>query len=111
MGFNLARRRHQAELMDQPGLDPTLHQAALRGLERINWFSRSARIVWQEIRSLARLDPTRTWKVLDVASGGGDVALAVARQARRERLSLGLCGVDVSPTAIQHAQRQAAEAD
>ena len=104
---DLSHRHHQAELMDAPGLDPGSHRAALRGLDRINWFSRSADIVWKPIRSLIATEPQRTWKILDVASGGGGVAVTLAKRARSERVTIEILGVDVSTTAANHAQANA----
>jgi hypothetical protein len=65
-------RRLQPELMDQPGLDPARHRQALRGLRRINFWSRSAGILWPALAGLARA-AQRPLRVLDQATGGGDV--------------------------------------
>src|SRR5207248_3643048 len=51
----LRRRRLRPEWMDQPGLDEGQHRQALRGLERINRLSGSARILWPPLARLARL--------------------------------------------------------
>lgn len=91
--------------MDQPGLDIALHRQALRGLQRINWLSRSASILWPPIRNLATTD--RPCRVLDVASGGGDVVLSLARRCRAQRLNVEFTGVDISATAVEHARRNA----
>ena len=77
------RDRHlQPELMDQPDLDASRHLQALAALRRVNWLSRTAAIVWSAIRPLARSQADRPLRVLDVASGGGDVTLGVWRRAR-----------------------------
>ena len=49
----IPKRRVEAELMDQPGLDPAFHVEALRGLQRINAVSRGATILWSPIAELA----------------------------------------------------------
>jgi 2-polyprenyl-3-methyl-5-hydroxy-6-metoxy-1,4-benzoquinol methylase len=94
--------------MDEPGLDPSRHQHALRGLATINFFSSSAGILWPEIRRLAKVRQRNSLRVLDVASGGGDVSIALWRRARRAGLKLETQGLDISPTAIEVAT-QAAE--
>jgi 2-polyprenyl-3-methyl-5-hydroxy-6-metoxy-1,4-benzoquinol methylase len=48
--------------------------------------------------------------VLDVASGGGDVLLALHRLARRGGLDMRLAGCDVQPRAVEHARRRAEQA-
>ena len=95
------------ELMDDPALDPAQHIRALRGLERINRVSRSARLLWGPIRSLAREAATPV-RVLDIATGGGDVPMRLWAFSRREGLPVRVDGCDRSPTAVKHARRAAA---
>lgn len=112
--LDLRTRRRQPELMDQPGLDPTEHRLALDALRRVNAFSLGSRAIWPEVRAFcrrrgagARREPVR---LLDVASGGGDFAVRIARRARREGLSLQVSGCDVSAFAVEHASEQARRA-
>jgi SAM-dependent methyltransferase len=106
LGQRLDRRERLPEVMDQPGLDSVRHHAALRGLARINRLSRSADIFWPHLAALSTQRPTR---VLDLASGGGDVTLAIWRRARRAGLPLHIDGCDVSPTAIAFAAQRGVE--
>ena len=108
---NLARRHRVPELMDQPGLDAREHARALRGLRRINVLSRSSAILWPAIARLARDRPGPPIRVLDLASGGGDVAIGLARRAARARLNVQVVGCDISSQAIDHARRQAEARD
>ena len=101
-------RQREPELMDQPGLGEPLHCAALAGLGRINRFSGSGRILWK--RSNAGLRPTRPHlRLLDLASGGGDVAIDVARRAARAGARVLVDGCDVSPFAVRDATARASE--
>jgi 2-polyprenyl-3-methyl-5-hydroxy-6-metoxy-1,4-benzoquinol methylase len=95
--------------MDQPGLDAGEHANALLGLARINRLSRSDAILWPAIERLARASQGRPIRVLDVASGGGDVPIALAKRARRAGLTVEIEGCDVSPEAVRYAHRQAEE--
>jgi 2-polyprenyl-3-methyl-5-hydroxy-6-metoxy-1,4-benzoquinol methylase len=97
----------EPELMDQPGLSPALHQRALDGLARINRLSRSADTIWKSVRQIVSTNPHRTWRVLDVASGGGDIPTAIAGRARANRLPITVHGIDVSPFAVEYAQKRA----
>ena len=108
-GFaTLGTRNRQPELMDQPGLDETLHRHALRSLARVNWISGTSGILWGPIRKLAHeLPPDQRLRVLDVACGGGDVAIGLARRARRARIGVEIDGCDISDVAIEHARRAA----
>ncbi len=106
---NLERRHRQPEIMDLPDLEPHRHTAALRGLARINWWSGSARILWPSILILARRIPG-TLRMLDVATGGGDVPIRLWQKARRAGLSLEVVGCDRSSFAVEYAKEQAQQA-
>jgi SAM-dependent methyltransferase len=95
--------------MDQPGLEEGLHRGALAGLRRINRFSGTGRIVWKAVESLVVTNPSRAWRVLDLASGGGDVAIDVARRAARAGARVLVDGCDVSPFAVRYATARATE--
>jgi SAM-dependent methyltransferase len=96
--------------MDQPGLDPSRHVHALQGLARINFWSGSAGILWPPLKALARRLGTSRLRVLDIASGAGDVPLRLWRRARRAGLDLQIEGCDISPVAVEHAHAAADQA-
>lgn len=109
---SVAQRRLVPEVMDDPELDPALHTAALRGLGRINRVSRSAAMLWPAIvrAYLIQRDEkklTRPFRVLDLACGGGDVGLALARKGARLGVAIEFVGADVSPVALDFARQQA----
>ncbi len=105
MGW-LSKRQLQAELMDQPDLDPAQHRAALAGLARINWWSFSASILWPRLVELANRSPTQI-RILDVATGSGDVPIRLFRRAHRAGISMTIEGCDLSPFAIEQARENA----
>ncbi len=106
----LRQRRRRPEIMDQPDLNPARHIEALRGLARINFFSHSSGILWPELAALARSTAPHVPRVLDVATGGGDVPIRLWHRARRAGLELHLEGCDISPVALDYARRRAADA-
>ncbi len=109
--MSLIRQRcRRPEIMDQPDLNPERHVHALRDLARINVLSHSAGILWPELAGLARSAAPHVLRVLDVATGGGDVPIRLWRRARRAKLDLHLEGCDISPVALEHARARAAEA-
>ena len=94
------------ELMDDPSLDAGEHLEALHALGRINTLSRTAAQLAAGIRRLvgdAAVTPVAV-RVVDVACGGGDVTVDLAR-----RLGLGwhVTGIDVSARAVDRAARLA----
>jgi SAM-dependent methyltransferase len=102
-------RRSRPELMDEPGLDPLRHAQALRALARVNRLSLTSSRVWASLHRVRR-DTNRPLRVLDVACGGGDVAVALARRAKRAGVALEVHGCDVSDFAVGHARERAEEA-
>ena len=83
---------------------------AARCLGRINWLSGSDRILWKPLKKLALGNKNRPLRVLDVATGGGDVPIKLWRRARAAGLNLDVSGVDISPTALQFARQRAEQA-
>ncbi|MCE9545680.1 MAG: methyltransferase domain-containing protein [Planctomycetia bacterium] len=106
---DFSQRQVQPEVMDQPGLDADRHRRALAGLRRINSISASARIIWPAILKLARAN-SDSLRVLDVASGGGDVPIALCQLAHQQRVRLTMVGCDLSPVAVEYAARAAQHA-
>jgi 2-polyprenyl-3-methyl-5-hydroxy-6-metoxy-1,4-benzoquinol methylase len=93
--------------MDRADLDPDQHRNALRGLQRINWVSGSAGILWPSIYQLAAQANGEPLRVLDVACGAGDLSIALFRRAARAGFSLRLEATDISSRALEHAQKRA----
>lgn len=98
--------------MDSPAIDPAEHRGALRGLARLNRLSGAAGILWPELRSFAR----ERWRppnggapirVLDVATGSGDIPVALALAARAEGFALEWHALDASPLAAAEASARA----
>jgi 2-polyprenyl-3-methyl-5-hydroxy-6-metoxy-1,4-benzoquinol methylase len=107
MPASLQHRDRQPELMDQPGLDERQHRQALGGLSRVNWLSRTSGMLWRRVQQLVWERGLSSLRVLDVACGGGDVGIGLARAAHRTGLTLQLTGCDISTVAIQCAREQA----
>jgi 2-polyprenyl-3-methyl-5-hydroxy-6-metoxy-1,4-benzoquinol methylase len=100
-------RRLVPEIMDQPGLGPLEHGQALAGLERINSWSAVTATIWHHIRPLLEETPDSPLRVLDVASGGGDIAIKLWQRADRTGYALNIEGWDRSKFAVQYAQDKA----
>ena len=96
-------RDPQPELMDDPTLPADEHRRALRGLSRLNALSGSVNVLWPEVRTLAR-ELGRPVRILDVATGAGDVPLALSKRALRAGLPLELSACDISPVALEAAE-------
>lgn len=100
-------RQQQPEWMDQEDLAAATHGPALEGLRRINRISRAGAALWPEIRGVLDTCSRRPLRVLDVGSGGGDVATWLALRGGGH---LEVDGCDISPYAVDHARRHAVAA-
>lgn len=105
----LTARRRQPEVMDQPGLDQGEHKQALNALRRINRVSLVADTLWKEIRAYCKTHPGPV-RLLDVATGGGDLPIRLAGFAKAEGIDLEVSACDISPTALGHAEEAARQA-
>lgn len=103
--LGLKRRNRKPEIMDQPGLEPARHEQALRGLARINFFSGSVGILWPALRGLAR--ETQPLRILDIATGAGDVPIGLCRKARAAGVAVRVEAWDISSTALEFARARA----
>ena len=111
MAVNPDSRNLQSELMDDPSLDDLEHRQALLGLRRINWWSRTDSAVWHAIKTLTSpASGSGPLTILDIASGGGDLAIRLAGIAKREQRAVCIDGCDISTTAIAFAAEQAVAA-
>lgn len=81
------------ELMDSPSLDSGEVERALRGLSRLNRVSGAAGLLWKYIRPLVSRGEPLT--LLDIATGAGDVPVALARLARTRGCLLEVSGCDL----------------
>lgn len=106
--FDIDARVREREVMDDPKLDAAEHDRALQGLSRLNAISRSTRILWRPIARLARSRGAKL-RVLDVATGSGEVLLDLWQKAFRAGIPLEILGTDVNPHAVEVARERAAQ--
>jgi 2-polyprenyl-3-methyl-5-hydroxy-6-metoxy-1,4-benzoquinol methylase len=97
----------KAEVMDQPGLPADEHRHALRSLARINWCSRSSGLLAGPIEALSRESHPLPIRVLDLACGGGDVVVSLARRFMARGIGIQWAGCDLSPIAVAHSREHA----
>jgi SAM-dependent methyltransferase len=116
--------------MDDGMLAAAEHRRALAGLARINRLSQAAASIWRGMAPLlaarggavSAVDPHEvpadpaapsgtSFTVLDLATGSGDVAVGVARLARRAGVRVRLHLVDFSPLALAEAAERAKAAE
>lgn len=89
------------ELLDDPRADPGAVERELRDIARLNALFGGTRAVLRALepffvawRRSAAADETRTWTLLDVGTGLGDIPRALARAAARHGLALRLIAIE-----------------
>src|SRR5262245_56236693 len=101
---DLAQRSLQHELMDDPALDPAEHERALAGLRLLNRASRTVPILWKRLCALMPRTGGTPLRILDIATGSGDIPLALERRARRAGVAMHVDGCDISARAVALAR-------
>ncbi|HLZ24796.1 MAG TPA: methyltransferase domain-containing protein [Ktedonobacterales bacterium] len=105
-----ARDADVREMMDEPQVDAGALRHSLRDLRRINGLLGWRRMV---VRTVARTVEARgsrgSFSLVDVASGSGDMPLAVARWARRRGITARIVVTDVNPEIVMAARAFLAE--
>lgn len=103
---SLARREaHLVEWLEREDADPVQVENTYRQFPAVNrWIARWPALYRRYLRPL--LDPRTPSRLLDVGCGGGDVARALARWARRDGLHLEVTGIDPDPRAPAFALRE-----
>jgi 2-polyprenyl-3-methyl-5-hydroxy-6-metoxy-1,4-benzoquinol methylase len=95
--------------MDDPQLPEDEHHAALAGLARINRATRVAPAIYRRIKQYARV-LGRPIRLLDIATGSGDLPIDWTKLAARDGLKIHCTGLDISHAALEYARMQAASA-
>jgi hypothetical protein len=94
--------------MDDPSIPVDAHEHALGGLARINRLSGVGSTLWRAIERAVEVHPPSMLTLLDVASGSGDLPVALASAARSHGCSISPMATDISDVALQAARRRAA---
>ena len=102
-------RDRQPELMDDPNLPTAEHRKALAGLTRLNRFSGIAGTMYRRLRRYAGIGGESV-RILDVASGAGDIPIAWAKRAQREGFATSITAMDISEIAAEEQQKRARQA-
>ena len=104
----LEARRIEEELMDDPALDPAIYTSVLHDLAKVN------RVTMAHRPTLAFLERAvggrKSFRLLDVGFGDGDMLRQIARWAARRGIAAELVGVDLNPNSAA-AAREATPAD
>ena len=91
---NLAVRSRREEQMDAPGLAPAVYEKVLHDLARVNRWTFTAKPVLAYLKRA--VGGAKSFRLMDVGFGDGDVLRAIARWADRRGIAADLVGVDLN---------------
>jgi ubiquinone/menaquinone biosynthesis C-methylase UbiE len=92
----LRSRLRGPEWMDEPGADPEQLRKSLRYLRRINGLLRYTRSTLGHLERFSRgWKPGETIRILDVATGSGDVPRAILKWAKGRGFDVRVVGIDL----------------
>lgn len=97
-----------AERMDEPGQDAGELARALADLRRVNRWLGGTRVIRHHLARLIARHPRPRYRILDVATGSGDVPLAIVRWARRRGIEVEVVGSDNHPVTLELARAHTA---
>lgn len=100
------RRSFDAEIMDDPTVGDAEMRATLLELERINRRLGGYSASLRGLDRLARADPSRRLRILDVGTGGGDVARAMCSWGRRRAIDVEVHAIDLLESCIEFARER-----
>lgn len=103
-------RRYDPEWMDRPGNVAAELEGALQDIRRVNRLLGGARVVLDAVRPhLRSLPKGGVLSILDVGTGGADLPLAIAAEARRLARRARIVAIDREAITAGYARRAAAE--
>ena len=112
MGVDLSRRVRPSELpewMDEPCMYEDFRKC-LVDLGQVNRLTLAYRPTLAFLEGLVGVRPTRSLRIVDVGSGGGDMLRCVERWAKRRGIEVVLTGIDLNPYAARAAREFTAAA-
>lgn len=109
MPFFLTNRQPELiEYMDRPACNLALLENTYQQFATINrLLSQWKRIYKNEMRPLMK--ENRTYSLLDIGFGGGDVPISLAKWALQDRIKLVITAIDTDPRAFQFVQNNYSE--
>lgn len=105
MNTKFSRRSSKEELLDAPDIPKQLLFRNLRELDLVN---RTLGGYSVSIKGISQLlsDHSKTYTIVDLGCGGGDILLFIAKWARKNKFKVQLIGVDRNANAIEYLNQQ-----
>ncbi|HYW09062.1 MAG TPA: methyltransferase domain-containing protein [Longimicrobium sp.] len=96
------------ERMDAPDADPRELARSLGDIRVVNRWLGGTRVVLHHLARLVALHPRREYRVLDVATGSGDIPLAITAWGRDRGVRIRVVATDAHPATLAEARLRVA---
>ena len=96
------------ELMDEPAQDREELTRSLADIRAVNRWLGGTRVALHHLEALIERHPRPSYRIVDLATGSGDIPLAVARWARERDVQVEIVATDNHPTTLELAAEHTA---
>lgn len=107
--FAFPRAEGVEEFIDDPGVALDELSANLRDLERANRLFGGTRLILDHLGPMVRRAHSGDIEILDVATGGADIPVAIVQWARRRGSRIRVVGIDQNPQVLRVARERIRE--
>jgi 2-polyprenyl-3-methyl-5-hydroxy-6-metoxy-1,4-benzoquinol methylase len=104
-------RRPRPELMDNPSAEPAELERGLADLRLVNRWLGGTRLMLRLLEPIISGIDDRPVRVLDVATGSGDIPMALDRWARRRGVDMRITATDIHPVTVAAARAHTSSAE
>ena len=101
---NPSSRSYQSEQLDNLELEGPVLTNTLRELAFINRLFGSTRAIRSGIQTLIEGSPVKTWRIVDLGCGGGDILVDLSEWFQSHQLPGTFIGIDGNAASIEHAK-------
>jgi len=101
--MNFKTRSRKGEAMDDPALDAAQLEAVFRDLNRTNHLLGGQEITLRAIQSVISRFPKKSYSIVDMGCGDGDLLRRIAKYSRVSGIPVNLLGIDNSRAALEIA--------
>lgn len=104
-----AKRSMEPELMDDLEVDGFIIKQTLRELEIINKWLGGNNVTIGAIDKIIGKRRDKTWRIIDLGCGGGEMLKLIAIWARKNAVTVELIGIDANQNVVNYAKKNTIE--
>ena len=103
------KRSQESELMDDFAVEGLIIEQTLRELETINKWLGGNYVTIHAIAKLIGKVRNKTWRIIDLGCGGGEMLKLIALWARKRSIRVELIGIDANQHVVNYAEENTLE--